>query len=133
MSSASETDQAVQLAQQAIEKAQSGQLSDAARLLRQATTIAPEHALVKQAWLTLRQEEEKSELLGVCKDWAKSKDDQNGDKALKLIKTNGLGAKEAEQAMEILYEIKGEDDLVDQVTGELLQHGGGRSGGLLDS
>jgi hypothetical protein len=124
MSSASETDQAVQLAQQAIEKAQSGQLSDAARLLRQATTIAPEHALVKQAWLTLRQEEEKSELLGVCKDWAKSKDDQNGDKALKLIKTNGLGAKEAEQAMEILYEIKGEDDLVDQVTGELLQHGG---------
>lgn len=121
MSSTSETDRAVQLAQQAIESAKSGHLSDAARLLREGTTIAPEHPLVKQAWITLKEEEAKSELVGVCQDWVKSRNENDGEKALKLMKTKELGEKEAEQAMEILYDLKGEDDTLDQVTGELLQ------------
>lgn len=124
MSSTSEVDRAVQLAQQATDNAISGKLSDAARLLREATTIAPEHPHVKQAWVTLKQEEQKSELIGVCRNWVKSRDENDGEKALRLIKAKGLDEKEAEQAMEILYDFKGEDDLLDQVTGELLLHAG---------
>ncbi|OAG13127.1 CRO1 protein [Paraphaeosphaeria sporulosa] len=124
MSSSSEADRAIQLAQLARACINSGKLSDAARQLREATTIAPEHPLVKQTWVALKEEEEKSELLGVCKAWVKSRDEADGDEALKLIRAKGLGEKEAEQAMEILYNFKGEEDLLDQVTGELLMHVG---------
>ncbi|KAJ4353231.1 SWI5-dependent HO expression protein 4 [Didymosphaeria variabile] len=124
MPSTSEAERAVGLAQQATDKIKSGKLSDAARLLREATTIAPEHPLIKQTWVALKEEEEKSELLGVCKDWVKSRDEADGDEALKLIRATVLGEKEAEQAMSILYDFKGEDDLLDQVTGELLMHVG---------
>ena len=37
--------------------------------------------------------------------------EHDGEKALTLLKTKELGEKEAEQAMEILYDIKGEDDI----------------------
>lgn len=124
MSSTSEAERAAELAQQATENIKGGKLSDAARLLREATTIAPEHPLVKQTWVALKEEEEKSELLGVCKTWVKSRDEADGDEALKIIRAKNLGEKEAEQAMEILYDFKGEDDLLDQVTGELLMHAG---------
>ncbi|KAF1951436.1 CRO1 protein [Byssothecium circinans] len=122
MASTTDVGRAIELTQQANDLTQSGKLPDAARLLREATTIAPEHPLVKQAWVTLREEEEKSELLGVCRAWVRSQDEADGDEALKIIRAQGLREKEAEQAMEILFDFKGEDDLLDQVTGELLQN-----------
>ncbi|KAF2638138.1 ARM repeat-containing protein [Massarina eburnea CBS 473.64] len=122
MASTKDAERAVELTQRAHDFITSGKLPDAARLLREATTIAPEHPLVKQAWVSLREEEEKSELLGVCREWVRSQDEADGDKALKLIRTQGMREKEAEQAMEILFDFKGEDDLLDQVTGELLKN-----------
>jgi hypothetical protein len=122
--SSKEAERAIQLAQQAKENINSGKLADAARLLREATTVAPDHPLVKLTWVALKEEEEKSKLLGVCRAWVKSRNEVDGDEALKLIRAKGLGEKEAAQAMEILYELKGEEDLLDQVTGELLMHVG---------
>lgn len=124
MSSTSEAERAGQLAQQATEFALAGKLSDAARLLREASTIAPEHPLVQQAWLKVREEEGKSELLAVCSVWAKTHDEADGEKALEMVKAHGLQDKEAEQAMEILMDFKGEDDMLDHVTGELLHNAG---------
>lgn len=117
-----DSEKAVEFASQADELTKLGKLPDAARLLRQASSIAPEHPLVKQAWVTLKEEEGKSELLGICRNWVRSKDDAVGDEALKVIRAQGLRENEAEQAMEILFDFKGEDDLLDQVTGELLQN-----------
>lgn len=121
MASTTDSEKAIELAQQANELTKLGKLPDAARLLRQASTLAPDHASIKQGWITLKEEEGKSELLGVCRAWVKSQDDADGDKALAIVRAQGLRENEAEQAMEVLFDFKGEDDLLDQVTGELLQ------------
>ncbi|CAI6251966.1 unnamed protein product [Periconia digitata] len=121
MASTTDSEKAIELAQQANELTKLGKLPDAARLLRQASTLAPDHASIKQGWITLKEEEGKSELLGICRTWVKSQDDADGDKALAIVRAQGLRENEAEQAMEVLFDFKGEDDLLDQVTGELLQ------------
>ncbi|KAH7080256.1 myosin-binding striated muscle assembly central-domain-containing protein [Paraphoma chrysanthemicola] len=120
MSSTSEEQRALQLAQKAADSTKAGDLAEAARYLREASTIAPENPQIKDAWTSLRQEEDKSELLTLCKIWVKSKDEDDGDRALRVVQKQGIKPKEAEQAMEILFSFKGEDDVLDQVTGELL-------------
>ncbi|KAF2031970.1 ARM repeat-containing protein [Setomelanomma holmii] len=122
MSSTSGVQRALQLAQKADESIKTGDLAAAARCLREASTIAPENPQLKDAWTKLRQEEDKSELLTLCKIWVKTRDEDDGDRALRAIQQPGLKPKEAEQAMEILFDFKGEDDVLDQVTGELLQN-----------
>ncbi|KAF1946097.1 CRO1 protein [Clathrospora elynae] len=124
MLTTSEEERAVQLAQKATKSSKAGELAVAARYLREASTIAPEHPLIKEAWVALKEEEDKSELLSICKAWVKSKDEDDGEKALRVMKSHGLKQKEAEQAMGILFDFKGEDDILDQVTGELLQNAG---------
>ncbi|KAF1841101.1 ARM repeat-containing protein [Cucurbitaria berberidis CBS 394.84] len=127
MTTKSEEERAVQLAQKARESTKAGELASAARYLREASTIAPDHPQIKDAWEQLRQEEEKSELLSICKVWVRSKDEHDGEKALQTMKSHGLKRKEAEQAMEVLFDFKGEDDILDQVTGELLQNPGAQA------
>ncbi|KAF2267115.1 ARM repeat-containing protein [Lojkania enalia] len=120
MATTTEEERAVELAQKASESVRTGKLPDAARYLREATTIAPEHPKVKDGWMALKQEEEKSLLISVCKDWVKSRDEADGEKALREVKGQSLSTKAAEDAMSILFSIKGEDDTLDHVTGELL-------------
>lgn len=122
MSTISEDQRALQLVKKAADSIQDSDLTTAARYLREASTIAPESPQIKDAWARLRQEEDKSELLNLCKIWVGSKDEDDGDRALRAAQKSGLKEKEAEQAMEILFDFKGEDDMLDQVTGELLQH-----------
>jgi hypothetical protein len=124
MATNSEDQRALQLAQKAGESTSTGDLAAAARYLRGASAIAPENPDIKDAWTRLRQEEEKSELLSICKLWVSSKDEDDGDRALQMIQRQGVQQKEAEQAMEILFDFKGEDDVLDQVTGELLRNAG---------
>lgn len=124
MPSATETERAVELAQRGTQLARSGQLADAARLLREATTIAPEEPQVKLAWVVVKEEEGKSELVGFCREWVKTRDEADGDEVLRVVRAKGVRGEEAEQAVEVLFEFKGEDDLLDQVTGELLQLAG---------
>jgi hypothetical protein len=124
MTTASEEVRAVQLAQKAGESTKAGELVVAARYLREASTILPEHPQVEEAWTTLREEEEKSELLGILRVWVTSKDEHDGEKAMQAIKSHGLKQKEAEQGMDILFDFKGEDDVLDQVSGILLQNAG---------
>ena len=126
MATSSEDQRALQLAQKASESTKAGDLATAARFLREASTIAPENVDIKDAWRRLRQKEDKSELLALCKIWVKSKDEDDGDRALRAVQ-KGLKPKEAEQAMEILFDFKGEDDTLDQVTGELLQNIGAQT------
>ena len=106
MATSSEDQRALQLAQKASESTKAGDLATAARFLREASTIAPENVNIKDAWTRLRQEEDKSELLALCKIWVKSKDEDDGDRALRAVQ-KGLKPKEAEQAMEILFDFKG--------------------------
>jgi hypothetical protein len=127
MATTSTDQRALQLAQKAGESTKLGDLATAARYLREASTIAPENSQIKDAWMKLRQEEDKSELLTLCKLWVRSKDEDDGDRALRAAQKQGLKQKEAEQAMEILFDFKGEDDLLDQVTGELLQNVGAQT------
>jgi hypothetical protein len=124
MSSISEEQRALQLAQAASESITSGDLAAAARTLREATSIAPESPQIKEAWEKLKQEEDKSEFLAICKVWVQSKDEADGERALKSMKERPLKQKEAEQAMQILNDFKDEDDVLDQVTGELLKNSG---------
>ncbi|KAJ4380549.1 SWI5-dependent HO expression protein 4 [Didymella sp. IMI 355093] len=127
MSSISEEERALQLAQDANESLASGDLAAAARKLREATSVAPENAQIKDAWEKLRQEEEKSEFLSICKVWVQSKDEADGERALEALKERPLKQKEAEQAMQILNDFKDEDDVLDQVTGELLKNTGAQT------
>ncbi|KAF2704497.1 CRO1 protein [Pleomassaria siparia CBS 279.74] len=127
MSSTTEEERAVELAGKAFVSSQAGKLADAARFLREATSIAPDHPKIKAGWLALKEEEGKSELLAVCRTWARSQDEEDGEKALRLIKGQSLSKEEATQAMEILYDFKGEDDILDHVTGELLMNSGAQA------
>lgn len=127
MATTSADQQALQLAQKAGESTKLGDLASAARFLREASAIAPENAGVKDAWTKLRQEEDKSEVLALCKIWVQSKDEDDGDRTLQAVQKQPLKHKEAEQAMEILFDFKGEDDVLDQVTGELLQNVGAQT------
>ena len=124
MSPVSDEERALQLARDASESLTSGDLAAAARKLREATSIAPENDQIKQAWEKLRQEEDKSEFLAICKVWLQTKDEADGERALKSIKERPLIQEEAEQAMQILNDFKDEDDVLDQVTGELLKNVG---------
>jgi hypothetical protein len=127
MATTSEDQRALQLAEKAGESTKAGDLASAARFLREASTIAPENQQIKDAWTKLREEEDKSELLALCKIWVQSRDEDDGDRALRAVQKQGLKQKEAEQAMEILFDFKGEDDTLDQVTGELLQNVGAQT------
>ncbi|KAF2199416.1 CRO1 protein [Delitschia confertaspora ATCC 74209] len=122
MTGTEEVKRAESLAHLATESLKAGKLPEAARTLRQATAIAPENTQVKAAWVALKEEEGKSPLLEICRTWVASKDEQEGERALKLVKDPNLSSLIAEQAMTILMDFKGEDDILDQVTGELLQY-----------
>ncbi|KAF2856041.1 actin cytoskeleton organization protein-like protein [Plenodomus tracheiphilus IPT5] len=127
MPNPSEEERALQLAHKAEASTKAGELAVAARYLREASTIAPEHPRIKAAWAQVRQEEDKSELLTICNVWVKSRDEHDGERALMTMRKQGLKQEEAEQAMEILFDFKGEDDILDQVTGELLQNQGAQA------
>ncbi|KAF2739887.1 ARM repeat-containing protein [Polyplosphaeria fusca] len=127
MASTTEEERAVELVLKAEEKVKTGRLSDAARFLREATTIAPDHPKVKHGWLKLKEEEERSPLLAICREWVRSRDDHDGDRALDVVKNGNLTNETTEEAMGILMEFKGEDDTLDHVTGELLQYRGAQS------
>ena len=127
MASTTDEERAVELTNKALTSSQAGKLADAARFLREATSIAPDHPRVRAGWIALKEEEGKSELLVICRNWVKSRDEEDGEKALRLVKGQTLNKEEAEQAMEILYEFKGEDDVLDHVTGELLQNLGAQT------
>lgn len=124
MSPAPDEERALQLARDASESLASGDLAAAARKLREATSIAPENAQIKEAWGRLRQEEDKSEFLAICKVWVQTKDEADGERAIKSMKERPLKQEEAEQAIQILNDFKEEDDVLDQVTGELLKNVG---------
>lgn len=114
----------MELAQKAHQSVKSGHLTDAARFLREATTLAPELPIVKAGWAALKEEEQQSPLIAICRDWVKSRDEAEGEKALRLVKGQALSRKNAEEAFEILLAFKGDDDLLDEVTGQLLANPG---------
>jgi hypothetical protein len=119
-----EEQQAIELAHRAEQAVKGGNLSDATRFLRQATTLAQENAQVRSAWVDLKQAEQRSPLLGICRDWVTSRNESDGEKALRLVKGQSLSNKNGEEAFEILLDYVGEDDILDEVTGELLKNPG---------
>ncbi|KAF2656552.1 ARM repeat-containing protein [Lophiostoma macrostomum CBS 122681] len=127
MATTTETERAAELAQQARQSVKTGNLSDAARFLREATTIAPDHPEVKAGWVALKEEEARSPLIAICEDWINDHDEATGDKALRLVKGQTLSNKNAQEAFEILMAFKGEDDILDEVTGELLNNPGAQT------
>ncbi|KAF2495848.1 CRO1 protein [Lophium mytilinum] len=122
MATTTEDERAEQLAQSATAAVKVGKLPDAARALREATSIAPQNQKVKAAWVYLKEEESKSPLLDICTQWVHSRDENDGEKALKEIKGVRLTNEVAEHAMSILNAYKGECDTLDHVTGELLKY-----------
>ncbi|KAH7114332.1 CRO1 protein [Dendryphion nanum] len=127
MAGSAEAERATDLASRASENIRAGKLSDAARALREAAAIAPEHPEVKAGLVALREEEDTSPLIAICEEWIKSRDEADGEKALDVIKGQRLSEKSAGKAFTILMEFKGEDDVLDQVTGELLRNPGAQA------
>jgi hypothetical protein len=117
-----EEERAAQLAHSATAATRAGKFTDAAQALREATSIAPENHQVKAAWVLLKKEESKSPLLDICTQWVHSRDEKDGDRALKEIKGVHLTNEVAEKAMSTLNAYKGECDTLDHVTGELLKY-----------
>lgn len=127
MTTTTEEERALELAHQAVKSIKTGNLLDAARFLREATTIAPEHPEVKAGWVKLKEKEDESPLLELCREWVKSRDEADGDKALKILKSQALSQENGKAAFEILLDFKGEDDLLDEATGLLLANPGAQS------
>lgn len=127
MAGPAEEERAIDLASRASESIRAGKLSDAARALREAAAIAPDHPKVQAGLVALREEENTSPLIGICNEWIKSRDEADGERALDAIKGQRLSEKTAGEAFDILMNFKGEDDVLDQVTGELLKNPGAQA------
>ncbi|KAF2018840.1 CRO1 protein [Aaosphaeria arxii CBS 175.79] len=127
MAATVEEERAIELARSAGDSIKAGKLSDAARALREAASIAPEQAEVKAGFEALKQEEDSSPLLSLCSKWLHSREEEDGEAVLDLIRGKTLSIKDAEGAFAILTDFKGEDDVLDHVTGILLVNPGAQA------
>lgn len=127
MASISETERVAQLINTAASLSQDRKFTDAAKALREASSLAgPEDPHVKEGWRLLQEAEEKSPLVELCKKWLSTKDDIVGEEALKTAESQQLSSDIAQQALNVLMDFFDEDDLADQLTGELLHYAGAR-------
>lgn len=111
-------------ATQSLKKESDSKFVEAAKLLREATSLASDDPEVKAAWVAYKEEESRSPLPGLCEQWVKTRDESDGDVVLKYVKNQPLSSAHAKEAFEILAAFKGEDDILDEVTGLLLKNPG---------
>ncbi|KAL4919769.1 myosin-binding striated muscle assembly central-domain-containing protein [Aspergillus aurantiobrunneus] len=84
-------ERAVHLSREAVELRDSGHHEAAVRNLREALTLAPDNAIVKDALLKVQQEDGNDHhLLGLCRRYATQNDEKAGKDAVHYLRTDGL-------------------------------------------
>ncbi|KAL5002098.1 myosin-binding striated muscle assembly central-domain-containing protein [Aspergillus recurvatus] len=84
-------ERAVHLSREAIELRDSGHHEAAVRNLREALTLAPDNAAVKDAFLKIQHEEGNGHhLIELCRRYATQKDEKAGKDAARYLRTDGL-------------------------------------------
>ncbi|KAL4802314.1 myosin-binding striated muscle assembly central-domain-containing protein [Aspergillus unguis] len=84
-------ERAERLSREAVELRDSGHHEAAARNLREALTLAPDNAIVKDAFLKVQQEEGNGHhLLDLCRRYVSQKDEKAGKDAARYLRTDGL-------------------------------------------
>ncbi|EON61331.1 hypothetical protein W97_00544 [Coniosporium apollinis CBS 100218] len=126
MAATPEQARALELAQDATKHIAVGDFAQAGRSLREASSIAPEDPAIKAIWQNLKVEESRSAVLKACRKWLKTKNEDDGEAALDVLHHTQFTDDVAKEAMEVLVEFAGEDDMADQLTAELLKHRGAR-------
>ncbi|KAL4784944.1 myosin-binding striated muscle assembly central-domain-containing protein [Aspergillus varians] len=90
-------ERAVHLSREAVELRDSGHHEAAVRNLREALSLAPDNAIVKDALLKVQQEEGNGHhLLDLCRRYATQKDEKAGKDAARYLRTDGLVPPESE-------------------------------------
>ncbi|SMR61614.1 unnamed protein product [Zymoseptoria tritici ST99CH_3D1] len=120
MSAGGKQDRIALLLEQANAAALADSLVKASELLKEASHLDPENAKVKEAWLALQKQEQTGDLVKLIRGYLDGGDEQDGHKALLVIRQKRLSPSEAEEAIRILLDYTGEAKLLDTLTGTLL-------------
>ncbi|KAF2761659.1 ARM repeat-containing protein [Pseudovirgaria hyperparasitica] len=108
--------------------AKEGRFQDAAHALREAAHLVPGDESVAAGWKSLGKEEQKNPLIGLCRTWVHSKSETDGGKVLDAVRTSvpSMNEQFVRQVLDIMMDLEPDDDVADQVTGELMKHPGAR-------
>ena len=117
---------AEELAAQAEALIKTGDLAQAAKKLREASSVDAENARIKESWKSLKLEETGNSLVPLCKNWIVSKSDDDGEVTLDYIHQRQISSEVAEEAMKVMLKYKGDLDMADQISGALLKNPGAR-------
>jgi protein unc-45 len=125
---ASDEDQrATQLAESTADLIASGQLEQASRTLREASSLSSQNAAVQEAWNQLREEEARGPVVRLCKSWMMNRETRDVDEALQYLSRPQLAESSAHEAIELLMQKHtGESEGDDKLTAGLLRHQGAR-------
>ncbi|KAF2842198.1 CRO1 protein [Patellaria atrata CBS 101060] len=126
MTTAEDEKHAEKLADLANNYINSTELIQAARELRQASTIAPDNDAVKDSWKRLQEAESRGPLLRLCESWIANKHENDSNELSKLLSTRQVPEDVAEQAVKIFLEISSSDEATDRITGLILHQLGAK-------
>jgi hypothetical protein len=117
---------AEELAARAHASIKKGELAEAARILREASSIDTDNVNVKAVWDTLKEEESGKSVVSLCQKWVETRSDDDGEITLDYIHQHQISSENAAEAMEVMLDYNGDDDMADQITGALLKNPGAR-------
>jgi hypothetical protein len=106
---------------QANAAARSDGLKKASELLREASHLDPDNAKVKEAWLELQKQEQTGDLLQSIRIYIKHGSEDEGQKALLLLKQRRIAPSEANEITRLLLDSATQSKLLDELTGTLLR------------
>ncbi|KAL1634944.1 SWI5-dependent HO expression protein 4 [Neofusicoccum ribis] len=111
----------VDLAEQAAQETDRASYQRAAELLREASALDAESPLLKDAWQRLQREEGRGPFARLVKSYASAQNEADGTEAVRVVENSQLSRDVADEAMQTLMELTGEDHLADRITGALLR------------
>ncbi|KAK7528819.1 myosin-binding striated muscle assembly central-domain-containing protein [Phyllosticta citriasiana] len=110
-----------QLVSQADADIEAANYLHAADLLREASAIHPENALIRDTWQRLHAQESRGPFVSLVRSYLNSKNEKHGWDAVAYAEHNQLSRDVAEEATQILMDFTGEDAIADRITGRLLK------------
>lgn len=96
------------------------ELQKAAEALREASHLDADNAEVKERWTALQRTEEGGDVYGLLQKYLAGHDDEDGKKALQILKSKQLPNKDAIQAIKLLLHATISEKILDDLTGALL-------------
>ncbi|KAK3712787.1 SWI5-dependent HO expression protein 4 [Vermiconidia calcicola] len=100
---------------------EANELQKASEALREASHLDSNNDVVKQRWTALQKSDGGADAVELLRKYLESQDAEEGQKALQALKAKQLQAKDAVQAGELLLDSRNAPELLDTLTGTLLQ------------